>query len=58
MSFKIGDVLSFAGDLDPAVAARDRMIDDVKIGFLLGAHFFDSFDIMSAARWMAATIGT
>ena len=35
---QVGDVLRFAGDFDPAVAARDRMIDDVKIGFLFRAH--------------------
>ncbi len=55
---QVGDVLRFAGDFDPAVAARNRMIDDVKIGFLFGAHLLISLDIMSAARWMAATIGT
>ena len=48
--FQIGDVLSFAGDFDSAVAARNRMVDDVKIGLLFGVHFFDSFDIISAAR--------
>ena len=47
---QVGDVLRLAGDFDPAVAARDRMIDDMEIGLLFGAHFFDSFDITSAAR--------
>ena len=55
---QVGDVLGLAGDFNPAIAPRDRMIDDVEIGFLFDAHFFDSFDIMSAARWIAATIGT
>ena len=45
---QIGDVLGFPGDFDPAVAPRDGMIDDVEVGLLFGAHFFDSFDIMSA----------
>jgi hypothetical protein len=50
--------LGFAGDFDPAVAAWHGMIDDVKFGFLFGAHFCLSFAIALAARWIAATIGT
>src|SRR3990167_5481561 len=36
--FKVGDIGGFAGDFNPAVAARYRMVDDVKISFLFGAH--------------------
>ena len=55
---QICDVLGFAGDFDPAVAARQRMINDVKIALLLDAHDCFSFAINAAARSMAATIGT
>src|SRR5262245_65817764 len=55
---QIGDVLGAAGDFDPAVAPRNGFVNDLEIGFLLGAHFALSLAISSAARWIAATIGT
>ena len=54
---QIRDVLRLAGDLDPAVPARNGMIDDVKIGFLWRAHRSLSL-VIRLARWIAATMGT
>jgi hypothetical protein len=42
--------LGFAGDFHSAVAAGQRVIDDVKVSFLFRAHFLVSLDITSAAR--------
>ena len=47
---EIAHIGGFSRDFDPAIAARYRMVDDLKIGFLFRAHFLLSLAITSDAR--------
>ena len=59
ISSEVGDIMGFAGDFHPAVAAGQRVIDDVKISFLFGAHFcMLSLRHHFGGALIAATMGT